>query len=790
MRIFFLSFFLLSVSLSAKAQSPVQTLRGIVTDRDTKQPLPGVSIQAEAAGTGIQQSAVSDSTGAYTIPKFPTGRVRVKAYMMGYEPYISEDVILSSAKELVHPIELVTNPSYLPETVIKVSNNAFDPVNPLASSSVRSVSAEEIERVPTAANDPARAALSYPGVQKGEDEAENQIVVRGNSPTGILWRLEGIDIPNPNHFALIGSSGGGITAFSAQLFGPSDFLTGGMPAEYGNTLSGVFDIRFRQGNDEKREYRARIGVLGLDFSSEGPFRRGRSSYLINYRYSTLSILSRMGFNLVGERVSNDFQDLSFNLAFKSANQRHRLTVFGIGGLSEEHYYPVEDPAQRNTAILNHWEDRVKPANVGVLGATWTYLPDDRSAFKTAIAFTGNDIRRRGDLLDLNDVRRRYETRRFREGRMVLSATYQRKLSETLLLKTGLILNEVFFDFFQNFSPRFANLPPQLGEGYVGVQGKGNTRQIQQYAQLQWRFAPRWTVQTGYHALFLAVNRQAALDPRFSLQYRASERHRFTLAAGLYSKTLYLPIYFVLDRTGAFQSRDLSMPQSTHLIAGWNWYAWPGGRFSAEVYGQSLHRVPIAADTASRYWMLNSSEDFVPDPLVSRGKGLNYGIDLALEQRFLGKWFFLLNGSLYRSKFRLAQGPWYASRFDSRFTSSATAGKEMQLGKRDVLQIGVRALWSGGFRYTPHDPELSAKLGYYVPRYNAAYEGQNAAYFRIDTRIAWRFNRNKTSGSVSLDMQNALNRANPFLVAYDPVRQDIYTQDRGELIPLLAFQLDF
>lgn len=788
MRIFILFALVCRLTLPALSQSPVQTLRGIVLDRYTQQTLPGVSIRVEAGGK--QQGTISDADGAYVFDKHPTGRVRISAQLMGYDAYTSEDIPLLSAKELVHTIELSPRPSALPETIIKTSNNAFEPVNPLATVSARAVSPEEVDRVPAAINDPARAALSYPGVQKGEDDTENQIVVRGNAPTGILWRLEGIDIPNPNHFALIGSSGGGITAFSAQLFGPSDFLTGGMPAEYGNALSGVFDIRFRQGNNERREYRARVGVVGLDVSAEGPFRRGRSSYLVNYRYSTLSLLNKAGFNLVGERVSNAFQDISFNLAFKSADQRHRWTVFGIGGLSKEHYFPVADPAQRNPAIIEHSEDRVKPANVGIMGATWTYLHNDRSYLKTAIAFTGNDIRRYGDLLNLNDVRHRYETRYFREGRIVLSATYNHNLSKQLSVKTGLIYNEVLFDFFQEFAPRFPNLLPGTFERFISIQGKGNTRQIQQYAQIQWRPAPRWSIQAGYHALFLAVNQRAAIDPRFSLQYRASEKHRFSLAAGLYSKTLPLPTYFVRDTFEQTFLRNLPMLRSAHLIAGWNWYAWPGGRFSAEAYVQRLSKVPVSTDTASRYWMLNFSEGFPSDPVTSRGKGLNYGIDLGLEQRFMQRWFFLLNASFYRSKFRLLEGPWYSSRFGSNFAGSFTAGREMALGKRDVLQVGGRLLRSGGFRYTPHDPELSALAGFYVPRYNAAYEGQNPAYYRLDGRIAWRFNRKKTSGTVTLDVQNVLNRANAYQVQYDPTRRDIYFQYRGELIPVLAFQLDF
>lgn len=777
--------FLCSVAAAALGQSPLQTLRGTARDRDTKQVLTGVSVRVEGTNLG----AVSDTNGVFTIPSVPVGRVRVSAQLMGYAPYLSEDVLLLSAKTLVLDIELAPGGVALGETLVTAHTNAFEPVNELSVVSARAITVEETDRVAAAVNDPGRAALSYSGVQKGEDETENQIVVRGNAPTGILWRLEGIDIPNPNHFALIGSSGGGITAFSAQLLSRSDFLTGGMPAEYGNALSGVFDVRFRHGNDQRREYRAKIGILGIDFATEGPIQKGRASYLVNYRYSTLGLLNSLGFNLVGERVSNGFQDLSFNLAFKSRDQRRTITVFGFGGASEEHYYPVEAPEERDPAIPDHWNDRLKPAKVGVLGSTCTWQLSGQSYLKAVVAFTGNDIRRISDTLDRSDVRFRYENQHFRDGRAVANLTYYKAFSHRLNIKTGLIAQQVFFDFFKQSFPRYIGDPLPV-DGRVYVQGQGNTRQFQQYAQVQWHLAPRWTVQAGWHAMFLAANKRLAADPRFSAQFRPNERHRLSLAAGLYRKTMPLMAYYVRDSLGKFLHQDLPFLQSAHFIGAWNWYALPGMRFTLEAYFQSLGKVPISPDPSERYWMLNFSEGFPEFPVVAKGKGQNYGGEAALEQRFRKKWFFLLNGSLYRARFRLAEGPWYAARFDSRFSSAVTIGREFALSPRDVLQIGGRWLLSGGFRYTPHDPVLSALYNRYIPLESAVNEGQHSAYRRLDARVAWRFNRRHTSGSLSLDIQNALNRANAYRVLYDPTNRLVFEDFRGELVPVLAFQIDF
>ncbi|MCB9233455.1 MAG: carboxypeptidase-like regulatory domain-containing protein, partial [Bacteroidia bacterium] len=334
------------------AQTPTQSIKGTVIDKDTRQPLAGATIMVTDQNPVM--GVISDAEGAFFLANVPVGRHSLRCQFLGYEPFETDGIIISSVKELVMEIELIQASVSGQEVKVTAYKNLNDPVNDLAVVSSRSFSPEETSRYAGSVNDPGRMALSFPGVQQGRDDGENDIIIRGNSSVGMLWRLEGIDIPNPNHFARPGTSGGGITVFSAQVLGQSDFFSGGLPAEYGNALSGAMDVHFRKGNRTEREYRAKIGLLGMDFMAEGPFAKGKSSYLVNYRYSTLGLLSSMGFYLVGERVTNNFQDLSFNLAFDGKSGKDFFTVFGIGGLSTEHYQPVEDPAEREPGVANNF----------------------------------------------------------------------------------------------------------------------------------------------------------------------------------------------------------------------------------------------------------------------------------------------------------------------------------------------------------------------------------------------------------------------------------------------------
>jgi hypothetical protein len=778
------------------AQNKTQTVRGIVIDRITRKPVIGASISV----IGTTQGAITDVSGAFSIPNVAIGRRSVKCTSVGYEAFSSEEFILNSAKEVVLTIDLKESTGELQEVKITASQNTSRPVNDLAYVSARSFTVEETERIPASVNDPGRMALSYPGVKAGRDETENRIIVRGNSPFGILWRLEGIDVPNPNHFAIPGSSGGGITVFSAQLMSRSDFFTGGMPAEYGNALSGAFDIRFREGNQQKREYRTKIGLLGLDFSTEGPIQKGRSSYLVNYRYSTLGLLSQMGFYLVGERVSNLFQDLSFNLAFHSKDGKKTTTIFGLGGLSEEHYIPVDAPEKRVLGKADNWEDKVKPSNMGAIGLTHTVNINEKSSLKFVVAAIGSYQNRKYDTLNLQNVRYRYETQKYQDARLAASMAYNYKFSAKTRLKTGAILNFVTFDFFKETAPRNSVTDiTQFNAGrQTSVNGSGSTQTSQAYAQIIQNLGKGLTMNAGLHFMHLFLNKTSSVEPRFSIQYRSPNAHSLSFAYGLHSQMLPMSAYFYIRKdtldgktVTTKANQNLQFPRSNHFILSYNYVTPKLWKFSAEVYYQMLNRVPVESKTGSSYWMLNYGESFPETPTVSKGKGKNKGIDLSIERFFSKKYYLLITGSVFDSKYQTFDGKIYNSAYNDRFSTALTFGKEFLFKNGSVFQLGGRSIFNGGYRYTPLDVAESAKQKRYVALKGADYAAQAPNYFRIDGRISYRTNRRKTASVVSLDVQNAINRINVTSIQYNSVTNQLEPRKTGNgFVPILSYQLDF
>ena len=785
------------------AQDKTQTIRGQVIDKDNQQPLVGATITL--VNSVPLMGVLTDSNGVFMLEKVPLGRQIIECTFIGYAPFRSEAFILNSVKEWVVQIDMKESATEMNAVVISSSHNTNAPLNELSVVSTRSFSVEETERIPTGVNDPGRMALSFSGVQQGQDDSENEILIRGNSSFGLLWRLEGIDIPAPNHFARPGSSGGGITVFSAQLLSRSDFSTGGMPAEYGNAISGAMDIHFRKGNADKREYRAKIGLLGLDFATEGPLKAspspskgGGSSYLVNYRYSTLGLLNKMGFYVVGERIANDFQDLSFNIAL-GGNKKTTYTVFGIAGLSTEHDMPVEKAADRKPGVANNWQDRYLGSNMGTLGWTFTHSIDEKTYLKGVVALMSNYIFKKYDTLNTQDLRYRYNTQNYYDTRLAATLTYNRKINTELRFKGGIIAQQVFYKYDKTVTARPTSIDiTERNRIAVAQSGNENTQIMQLYGQFNYEPNSKWTLNGGLHVLYLLLNKTPSVEPRLSMKYQFTPKQSIGLAYGLHGQILPFSVYLYNQKdtvNGVIKTstpnHDSKMIQAHHFILSYNLYTDNAWKLSVEPYFQRLIHVPIEPTAGSLYWMLNEQGN-VPDfKVISEGKGLNYGIDVSIERFFNNKFYFLLNTSVFKSTYEVLNNVTRNSRLNTSFGSGLTLGREFTLKNKATLQIGSRVLFNGGFRYSPLDVAASAQKHDYIPLKDAEWTKQAAPYFRIDSRVAYRFNKKRYAGSISLDIQNLTNHVNVSSLAYDSVKNALYSSFQpGGFTPVIAFQYDF
>jgi hypothetical protein len=751
-----------------------QTIRGSLHDAQTHNPIIGATIVIldleETRGT------TSNIDGNFILENVPVGQRTIEVSFLGYENFQFNNV-LSSAKEWNLTIQLQPQSETLATTIVNPSNK---PLNENLVVSARSITPEQAERFPVGANDPGRLALSFPGVQPSKD-SENDIVVRGNNSIGLLWKLEGVDIPNPNHFARIGSSGGGITIFSSSVLGNSDFSGGAFPAEYGNALSGVFDMKFRKGNTQKREYTFRAGMLGLDFAAEGPFKGENNSYLFNYRYSTLGILNNLGIHLVGERVNNTFQDVSFNLAFEGKNKRSFTKFWGVGGLSQE-----TETAKKfeERQVIRDSISREAKGDVGIIGLTHSRYFGKNSSWFSTMAIMGQNLTLKNHLNDRNGPELLINNQQFLNNRIVLSTKFKQPISKNIKLELGLSANLIFYDL------QYDSTIVTDNTHRIIIAEKGNFTQWQSYAQVTLQPFPKWTFNLGFHGLYFALTNDFSINPRGSIVHQINKRQRLSFAYGRHTRTIPLGSYFALVN-GAQPNRKLEMMKAHHFILGYDLVLSKGFQFRAETYYQRLFDIPVGESNGRSFYYLNRVEGYVDETLLSEGTGVNYGIDLTLEKSFQRGLFLLVNASLFESKYKGLTNQWHSTQFNSNFAASLTGGKEWEFKKVSFLQLGWKCIYNHGM---PSTPLIDDTLPTERPPYDWSrpYSNRVDAYYRLDLRIAWRKNKPKSTFLIALDVQNMTSRINERAFGYSFSKKENRWErsNQAGLIPILSFRLDF
>lgn len=780
-------FFFFSIIAIGQDQN-TQIIRGKVVDKVSQMPLIGVVVLVSETDF----NTTTDLDGNFVLENIPVGRQIVQTQFLGYQPYVSEAFIVSSNKEIYLEIELIEQVE-VTETVVVTASSGSDGVgnqalNDLSVVSARSFSVEETKRYAASVDDPGRMAAALPGIQTDQDN-ENDVVIRGNPSFGVLWKLEGLEIINPSHFARPGTTGGGITVFSAAVLGNTDLSTGGFAAEYGNALSGVFDMRYRKGNMVNREHSAKIGLVGLGFSTEGPIKKGRSSYLINYRYSTLGILNLMGLYVVRENVANNFQDLSFNLSFNSKDNKDEFKVFGVGGMSDEEWFTKQDTSEWQSYLDYIHEN--SGSNMGLLGFSYRRLLNDKSYLKITTGSVLNHtfmLQEEPNINDLNqkDTILEYD---YKILRSQLHLTYSNKINNRFRLKTGISLTA------NTYWLRYKEDRGNLNDYYYLNNLSGNTFLLQAYAQGSYRPTEKLTFNFGFHMLFLALNNTYSIDPRVSIQYKPFKNTTISAAYGIHGKALGIGSYLlqIRDNTGAITqpNMDLKMPKMHHAILSFQQVIGLGFRANVEGYYQYGFHMPTSPVVNSGYWLFNERDNYGFQQMVSEGQTQNYGVDISVEKAFSRNFFVLVTGSLFWSQYKsLGDTEWRRTRVDKRWGTTIMGGYEFTFKKGGVLQIGVKSFISGGLRYTPADVAASQAAGVYVEDTSQLFGASAGTYFRLDARVAYRKDHKKFSYTIALDVQNCTNTKNVRYMIYDRIQSTLIPRYQSGLLPVLSFQIDF
>jgi hypothetical protein len=758
--------------LTTLAQEPRGALRGTVVDGVSNKPLAAATISLEPSDPLIGTS--TDSLGQFLLEQIPVGLYSAKVRSLGYETIVVPEVWLRAGKENV--VRIVLQPSAVSLETFTVTAMAREELEPLG---VRSFTVEQGLRFPAMFQDPARLVMSTPGVAAANDQA-NHLIVRGNSPNANAWLLEGAEIVSPNHLGNAGTptdlptlSGGGVNILSAQMLGPSRLRTGVSPIAYGNALGGLMDMELRRGNTHDREWTVQAGLIGLDLSTEGPIgKNDKAFYLVNYRYSTLGILSAMGVGLGDEAIS--FQDLSFHVGSK-LGKRGEVRLFGMGGMSSNVF-----EADRDTAT---WEfdkdsrDITYTSNMGAVGSTLRVPIGERSTFSSTVVWSATyqdrkDINYDTDLQPITEsIRSLYESK--------LSAIAQVDATVGTRLRYGFGVSVM--------DRRVENLFQQEVAGWL----------LRPFAHARFDVTEHLQATAGLAYSHFTYNGSELLEPRAGLRWRMAKGRSIGVNYGVRGQLPYHQLLNMADFGTLPSSNAVGLMRSEDIVLGYDHAVNERLSFRVEVYHQQISRVAVLAPEIrmrmpESMGTVNVWDEAQLLPQAPLGDGRNTGLELSMDRSFERGWFMRVNGTVYESTFTMFGGDKSPTRWNGQWMTNVMGGREWRKAKEDRVRtwgVSARLFGMGGLRYTPIEVRIRNGEPLVMPG-TEPWSAQLNDVFRADLRVYRKMDRAGRTGQWALDLQNVGNAQNEAFRYFDRRQGAVVTKYQLGLIPNLSYRIEF
>jgi hypothetical protein len=775
---------LLLVLPFAFSQRLTQTIRGKIIDADSQLPLIGAS--ALILGTDPIIGTITDVNGVFRLANVPVGRITLQLSSVGYEKKTIPNIVVNSGKEVFLNLGMQESVLKMQDLVITAYENKGQALDEMSLVSARSISAEETSRYAGGVNDPSRIVSSFAGVATAQDGGNN-IIVRGNSPKYIQWRLEGVQISNPNHFADQNSAGGSISALNNNLLATSDFYTGAFSPEYGDVLSGVYDIKLRAGNNEKFESTFGFGLLGTDFTVEGPFKKGYGgSYLVNYRYSTAGIAGDLG--LVDLGGIPNFQDAAFKVLLPT-KKAGIFSIFGLSGLSDFLFEDVTpelwDTPGDGSMRADISEDFQKESYLLTTGINHTINIAENSYLKSSLSYSSDGITdevfesKTIDILDSNgDIlydsvssRALNFNSRLRNSTYQGALTFHSKLNAKSKIQVGTKYSLFAFEFDQS-----------------RLQGDGSTRfalanfnetvgTVRNFISWKHRLNEDITLVMGVHNMNVLLNKKSTIEPRIAANWKLNNTNSIHAGYGKHSNMESIHNYFAKveseDGTISQPNEDLGLLKAHHFVLGYEKRFTKNLMGKVELYYQHLYNLPVENNETSYYATINEGMEFQYVDLVNEGTGKNYGVEFTLE-RFFDSYYFMFNGSIYSSTYKSLEGIQRNTQYDGNYLINILAGKEFtNLGKKNNQTLGLNAkiFFGGGKKVLPLLRDEQGDLAVDAENnsfwdYDKAYDNKIEDIYQVTVSASYKWNKPKATHELFLNIDNLTNTRGKLSEYYD------------------------
>jgi hypothetical protein len=767
------------------SQDLSQTVRGRLVDADNRMPLIGATVMI--TGTVPPIGTITDANGNFRLDNIPTGRVDLQISYVGYESKTISNIVVNSGKEVVVNLTMQESVVNLDEVMVKPKRNNGEALNEMSLVSSRSISLEQTERYAGSFNDPSRIVSNFAGVTNTQDGG-NDIIIRGNSPKYVQWRLEGVEITNPNHFEDQNSSSGGISALNNNLLATSDFYTGAFAPEYGDVLSGVYDVKLRAGNNEKRESTFGFGLMGTDLTLEGPLKKGYpGSYIINYRYSTISLISDLG--LVDKDELNgilNYQDAAFKINLPT-KKLGKFSLFGLGGLDGclVKDTPLLQTPGENNMSSNIIQDFDKSNYLLNTGINHTFIFNKRSYVKTTLSYSGTGMDDRvyeseiietennqdGPLIDTLDKKLNYKSR-LNNSAYKVAITYSNKIDAKNTVRIGSKYSLLVYDNNQSV------LQSDEATRVTLTDFNENISTLRNFVSWKHRLNENITIVAGIHNMNILFNSKSTFEPRIAANLKINSSNSIHAGYGNHSNMERIHNYFARvkqpDGSITEPNRDLGLLKAHHFVLGYEKCF--SGNLTAKIewYYQYLYNLPVENNDTSYYATINEGLDYRYVDLVNKGIGKNYGVEFTLERFFNKNYYYLINVSLYDSKYKSLEGIWRNTQYNGNYLVNALLGKEfVNLGKKhnQILALNTRIFYGGGKKIIPLLRDEQGNLAVDPANnrywdYKKAYDNKIEDTYQVILTISYKFNKPNSTHEIFIDLQNLTNNKGKIFEYYD------------------------
>ena len=729
-----------NITISFLLAQPVHQVKGTVIDKSSRQPLEFINVMI----VGLNKGGVTNAEGKFSIGQVPPGIYRLQASAIGYKTVTTPEYILST-RDLHIQIEMEENQTELEGVTVTASPFRRDIESPV---SLRIIGLQEIEKSPGANRDISRIVQSYPGVTFSPIGYRNDLIVRGGSPSENRFYLDGVEIPNINHFSTQGASGGPVGILNADLIREVNFYTGAFPTDKGNALSSVLDFKLRDGDMERNSLKATLGASEVSLASNGHLGK-KTSYLVSVRQSYLQFL----FDMLGLPFLPTFTDAQFKLKTRF-DARNELTVLGLGGIdkmklntkanNEDNEYILSylPKIQQETFTLGAVYRHYAGAHVQSVVASHSYLNNRNTKYQQNDESDPDRLMLRLRSTEQNTQLRLENSSSFRNWKVTVGTSLDySQYSNTTFQK-------VYTDHAQTF-----DYHTYLGIMRWGLFGTVN------YTSIDERFTASLGLRAdanNYSAAMKDLSDQ--LSPRLSLSYQLTEHWSLSGNAGLYYQ---LPPYTALgfkNNNGLYANKyALRYMQVSQGSVGLNWRKGDTFEVSVEGFYKDYDKIPLSvADGIPLTCKGNDYGVIGNELLTSTAQGRSYGAELLLKWLVAKKLNLASSFTLFKSEYRTdKESEYIASAWDNRFIFNLRGTYNLPRH----WSVGMKVSCIGGAPYTPYNADKSSlvtawnaqgKPYYDYTRYN---EERLSAFTQVDIRIDKTFYLKRCMLGFYIDLQN-------------------------------------